>query len=66
MMRLEVPEMSCGHCKASIERAVKDLDASARIAVDLGTRRVEIATAATLEEVVAALKEAGYAARPLA
>lgn len=64
MMRLEVPEMSCGHCKASVEKAVLGLDAGASVAVDLAARRVEIVTGASQAAVVAALQAVGFESRP--
>jgi copper chaperone len=66
MIRLDVPEMSCGHCKASVEKAVRGLDAQAMVAVDLATRQVEITTAVPQAAVVAALQAAGFESRPAA
>ena len=34
-MRLSVPDMSCGHCKAAVERAIAEKDATASVTVDL-------------------------------
>jgi copper chaperone len=42
MTKLNVPKMSCGHCKAAIEKAVADVDADARVSVDLENRTVSI------------------------
>ncbi|MHA1544833.1 MAG: heavy-metal-associated domain-containing protein, partial [Alphaproteobacteria bacterium] len=42
MTKLNVPEMSCGHCKAAIEKAVAGIDADARVTVDLENRTVSI------------------------
>ncbi|WP_212523497.1 heavy-metal-associated domain-containing protein [Actibacterium sp. MT2.3-13A] len=59
-MKLNVPEMSCRHCTAAIEKAIKALDAGAQVDCDLAARSVSVKT--TLEEsaVRAAISEAGY------
>lgn len=61
-MRFSVPDMSCGHCVASIEKAVKAVDASADVACDLDTHVVEIGTSAGQETITSALRDAGYEA----
>lgn len=63
-LKLSVPDMSCGHCVASITRAVQALDAGARIEADLPVRQITIDTAAAPDAVVAALREAGYDSTP--
>ena len=62
MITLNVPDMSCSHCKATVEQAVAGVDASARVAVDLSTRRVEITSALAPATLMGALKAAGYPA----
>jgi copper chaperone len=60
MTNLSVPEMSCGHCKASIEKAVISVDANARISVDLDNRIVNIKRILGDADLISALKEGGY------
>lgn len=60
---LTVPEISCGHCKASIEGAVAPLDGVARVEVHIDERTVDLdydGTDATFEAIVAAIEEQGY------
>ncbi|MFC2966509.1 cation transporter [Acidimangrovimonas pyrenivorans] len=64
-LKLSIPEMSCGHCKAAVEGAITGLDAGAQVAVDLDSRTAEVASSAAPEALVAALAEAGYAASPV-
>ncbi len=62
MTKLNIPDMTCGHCKAAVEKAVASVDANAKVAVDLDTRTVEIDSRADLRAILAALKEEGYEA----
>lgn len=62
MTKLNVPEMSCGHCKAAVENAVAGVDASASVDVDLENRTVSIQSTITDAALIAALKEGGYLA----
>lgn len=62
MTRLNVPEMSCGHCKTAIEQAVAGVDADARVSVDLENRTVNVETAITDAALIDALKAGGYEA----
>jgi copper chaperone len=60
---LTVPEISCGHCKSSIEGAVAPLDGVARVEVHIDERTVDLdydGTDATFEAIVAAIEEQGY------
>ena len=62
MTRLSIPDMSCGHCKATVEKTVTSLDPAAKVAVDLATRHVDVTSASTTEALIAALKGAGFSA----
>jgi copper chaperone len=62
MSRYSVPEMVCGHCKKTVEAALKALDARAEIEVDLDKHELGVATTASTEQVIASLKTAGYEA----
>ncbi|MEL6890167.1 MAG: cation transporter [Actinomycetota bacterium] len=56
---LNVPEMTCDHCKAAIESEVTSVDGVERVDVDLDAKIVTVAGGA-LEAVVAAIDEAGF------
>lgn len=64
MITLSVPDMTCGHCKAGVERALAAVDPAARIEVDLPARRVTVASGAPAESLIAALDRAGFPAKP--
>ena len=60
MTKLNVPDMSCGHCKAAVEKAVAGVDAGASVDVDLENRTVSIQSAVTDAALIDALKAGGY------
>ena len=65
MTKLSIPDMTCGHCKAAVEKAVASVDPAAKVEVDLQAHEAEIQTDADLQAILAALKEEGYEAKPL-
>jgi copper chaperone len=56
----DVPSISCGHCKQSIEGAVGALDDVERVLVDIDARTVAVEGQASDETVEAAIDDAGY------
>jgi copper chaperone len=62
MTRLSIPDMSCGHCKATVEKTVAGLDPAATVVVDLTSRHVDVTSNGTVEALIAALKGAGFSA----
>lgn len=65
MTKFSVPQMSCGHCKSSIEKAVASVDADAIVEVDLANRKVSVRSDANTEMLIEAMKAAGYEAHDL-
>lgn len=65
MIVFEVGDMTCGHCVGTITRVVQALDDSARVQIDLPSRRVAIeSTRASAAQLQAAIEEAGYTPVP--
>ena len=62
MTRLSVPDMSCGHCKASVEAALAAVPDAGTVRVDLASRTVEVDGPAAIPALVSALDAAGYPA----
>lgn len=61
MFTFHIADMTCGHCAAAITRAVKALDADARVEVSLGQHRVTVhSERAGREAVEAAIRGEGY------
>lgn len=59
-MKFNVPEMSCGHCRASIGKAIAELDESATVAFDLDARVIDVVTSKAPAEIVEALDNVGF------
>jgi copper chaperone len=66
MLKLKVPEMSCGHCVSTIEKAVRSVDPTARVAADLGLSTVTVETKADEIAIRNVIRSAGYDNEPLA
>ncbi len=64
MITLSVPDMNCGHCKASVEAALAPL--SGNVQVDLATRSVTLTTQAAIDSLLVALLEVGFPATVVA
>ena len=61
MHEFRLPDMSCGHCEATVRKTVAALDAQARVEVDLATKQVKVSSTQPREALAAALADAGYA-----
>ncbi len=66
MINLKVGDMTCGHCVSTVTKAVKEVDGNATVEVDLGTKRVSIASTQGAEKFEQAIREAGYSPQPAA
>jgi len=64
MIEFTVNDMTCGHCASTITKAVKGVDAGATCEIDLGARRVRIASEREAAEFQAAIDDAGYTPVP--
>ena len=54
-----VPEISCGHCKATIEGAVQALGGIDTVEVDIDAKTV-VVNGGDSDAIVAAIEDAGY------
>lgn len=59
-MKFSVPDMSCGHCVAAIEKTVKNADPDVEISCDLASKTVAINSDLPASDMKDAIKEAGY------
>jgi copper chaperone len=60
MIELKVSDMTCGHCASTITKAVKELDASAKVEVSLPEHRVRVDSKVSKEDLVRSIADAGY------
>ncbi len=60
---LSVPDISCGHCKSSIEGAVAPMDgvATAEVTIDARTVAVDYdESSVSLDAIITAIEDQGY------
>lgn len=61
-MKLTIPDMTCGHCKAAVERAIIDIDSDADVTVDLDAKTATVTSTLPTDAILNALKAEGYPA----
>jgi copper chaperone len=60
---ISVPEISCEHCKTTIEGALRSLEGVSRATVEVEAKKVEVVFDPGLvssEQLIAAIEDAGY------
>ena len=63
MTTLSVPDMTCGHCKASVTQALSALPGTAQVEVDLTAKTVRVEGTPDPATLIRALDEIGFPAR---
>jgi Au+-exporting ATPase len=63
-MKLNVPGISCEHCVKRIESALKAVAGVKKIEISVKKKTVEVSGTASEEDIVSAIKEAGYEPSP--
>ena len=63
MTLLSIPDMNCGHCKASVTEALSAVPGTQTISVDLTKRQVEVTGSPSPESLLFALLEVGFPAQ---
>lgn len=62
MTTLSIPDMSCAHCKQTVETALAEVPDAGAITVDLAGRKATVTGPAAASALIAALDTAGYPA----
>ncbi len=62
MTTLSIPDMTCGHCKASVESALLSLPDAGTVTVDLAARTAITSGTASPESLIRALDSVGFPA----
>ena len=60
MYELQVEGMTCGGCANSVKKSVQAVDSAAKVEVDLGSKKVRFDTKLGIDQVKAAVVQAGY------
>jgi copper chaperone len=55
-----VTGMTCGHCEASVMRAIKQLDGGAQVKIDRANDLVQVESTEQREAIANAIREEGY------
>ena len=59
---MTLPTMTCGHCVRTVTETVQQVDAQAKLEIDLPTHQVRIESTLPAAAFAKALAEEGYAA----
>jgi copper chaperone len=62
MTRLSIPDMSCGHCRASITAALTPLPGVSSLTFDAENRAATVFGTANTADLIAALSRIGFTA----
>lgn len=62
-MKLLIENMTCGGCARGVTATIQDVDANAKVDVDLATKIVTVETTASIDKITAALAEDGFSAK---
>ena len=63
MTTLSIPDMTCGHCKASVEAALAALGDAGTVTVDLAAKTATTSGPAAPGALIKALDEVGFPAK---
>jgi copper chaperone len=61
MIELTVPDMTCGGCARGVTAAIKAVDPTAEVVIDVASRKVQVTTKADADTVKSAVRDAGFA-----
>ncbi|GAB1479481.1 heavy-metal-associated domain-containing protein [Paracoccaceae bacterium] len=60
MIEMTLPNMTCGGCARGVTAAIKGVDPTAEIAIDVATRKVRVTTKVTAAKIIEVLGTAGF------
>lgn len=63
-MQFHIENMTCGGCVRGVTRAIQAIDPQARVEADPPSRKVEVTTTASREQIEQALRQADFAPQP--
>lgn len=60
MPQFHVDDMTCKHCEATITKAIQEVDAQAKITIDLNIHKVEIVSDKSVSLFASSISDAGF------
>jgi len=57
---IKIPDMTCDHCKITIEKALRDVSGVAQVQVTLREHRVKVSGDTEVNQIISAIQSAGY------
>jgi copper chaperone len=60
MIKLSVPDMSCGHCVSTITEAIRKVDPTADVETDLAAKVLTVQTSQPKVMIARIVNDAGY------
>lgn len=60
--QLSIPSMKCGHCAATIETALNDVECIHSVSIDLETKTARIDADSNINDIIAIIRSTGYEA----
>jgi copper chaperone len=65
MTKFSIPDMTCGHCKKTVEEAIHQVDTKATIEIDLEKHVASVASSVDVQQLISALDDVGYRAQQI-
>lgn len=65
MLKFKVEDMTCGHCVATITKAIQQIDSQATLAADVPNHVVQVISTADGKAIESAIRDAGYTPQAL-
>lgn len=59
-MMVTVPDMTCDHCKRTLDNAIRQVTGVDNVAIDLKTKRIQVVGAVDQNNILSAIQDAGY------
>jgi copper chaperone CopZ len=59
-MKIQIKGMSCNHCKASAERAIRGVSGVTDVTIDLASGEAQITGTPNLEDAISAVEALGF------
>lgn len=60
MYEFEIPNMTCGHCKGTVEKVIKAADPASVATVDLVSKKATVKTTLDPAVICQTIEDAGY------